>query len=488
MSSTRTNAETERPKPSRGPLGRLTRLREQQGGGMWASVGTTAVAKVFVMGVSGILGLFTTRLIIEHFGKDAYAQYGLLTSFPSLLPFADLGMAAVVINAVAAAEDVRSDRYLRNAITTAFRILIVAGAVIIAVGAVISFLGLWPTLLGSGLTAGGANAAFLCLAVFGVVLPMTVGQRIMVGLRRTGTQVASQAVVSPFMMLCVGGVILLGIPFGDYVSIFSYVANSLVSVICLLFAARLLAPQLGRAIKDIPRVRAVPGVKALHLAWPMLVQMIALPIAMQTDRLLLSHLTHGDELAQYNLSSQLFGMVLQAIAAGGVALWPIYAKARARRDVQSPVKPMLVFTGVGFAMAAVLAVISPWVAAFVSNGKIRLDTWLLIGFVVFVIVQAAKYPLGMYMTDKRGLKFQVWPILVMVPVNLGVSWWLIGVIGAGGPIIGSAITVFACQVLPNYIYVRRDLARRRRESASSATMQSASHEPAAPTSDTDNGE
>ena len=66
----------------------------------------------------------------------------------------------------------------------------------------------------------------------------------------------------------------------------------------------------------------------MNLAWPMLVQMIALPIAMQTHRLLLSHLTDGDELAQYNLCAQLFGMVLQAIAAGGVALWPIYARAR----------------------------------------------------------------------------------------------------------------------------------------------------------------
>ena len=38
------------------------------------------------MGISGILGLFTTRLIIEHFGKEAYAQYGLLNSFRACCP------------------------------------------------------------------------------------------------------------------------------------------------------------------------------------------------------------------------------------------------------------------------------------------------------------------------------------------------------------------------------------------------------------------
>lgn len=457
MSST---AQDQSKDSSPGERSRWRRRVQRVRGSVWASVGSTAVVKVMVMGVSGLLGLFTTRLIIEYFGTATYAQYGLLASFPSLLPFADLGMAAVVINAVASADDVRRDDYMRRAITTAFRILIVAGTVIALLGGLITLLGWWPILLGNGLTAGGANAALACLLVFGFVLPLTVGQRIMVGLRRTTTQVASQAVVSPFMFLCVGAVVIAGIPFGDYLSVFSYIANSLVSVICLIVAARLVSPQLGLAIRDIPRVRSVRGVKALDLAWPMLVQMIALPIAMQTDRLLLSHLTRGDELAQYNLSAQLFGLVLQAIAAGGVALWPIYARARATRDIRSPMKPMLLFTAAGLMLALGLAFLSGWIAWFVSDGKIRLDFWLVAGFVAFVVVQAAKYPLGMYMTDKKGLRFQVWPILVMVPANLGLSWWLIGVVGAGGPIIGSAVTVLLCQVLPNLIYVRRDLRRR----------------------------
>jgi hypothetical protein len=97
----------------------------------------------------------------------------------------------------------------------------------------------------------------------------------------------------------------------------------------------------------------------------------------------------------------------------------------------------------------------------VSAGAIVLDFWLVAGFVAFVGVQATKYPLGMYMTDKQGLRFQVLPILLMVPLNLGLSWWLIGVLGAGGPIIGSAVSVLCCQVLPNFWYVARDLKSRR---------------------------
>lgn len=436
-------------------------------------VGGPGVLKVFVMGISGIFGLFTSRLIIEHFGTDAYAQYGLLASFPTLLPFADLGIAAVVINAVAAADDPRSDRPTRNAITTAFRILVVAGVVLISIALLITLLGLWPTLLGEGLTAGGPLAAFACLAIFGVVLPLTVGQRVLVGLHRTGSQVAAQSVVAPFMFATVGLVVLLSLPLGDFLATLTYLGSALVSVICLVIAARAISPQITRAIKDIPKLRAVPNVAVLGLAWPNLVQMIALPIAMQTDRLLLSHVGSPGDLAQYNLASQLYGMVLQAIAAAGLALWPIYARARARGSIESPVKPMLVFTLAGLSIALVLALLSGWIADFISDGAIRLDFWLVAGFVVFVTLQATKYPLGMYMTDKKGLTFQVPPILVMVPLSLGLSWWLIGVVGAGGPIIGSAIAVLVCQVVPNFLYVRRDLKRRAREAATADAAASA---------------
>ncbi|WP_210600735.1 hypothetical protein, partial [Staphylococcus aureus] len=111
-------------------------------------------------------------------------------------------------------------------------------------------------------------------------------------------------------------------------------------------------------------------------------------------------------------------------------------------------------------LALLLALVSPWIASFVSAGQIVLDPWLVGGFVAFVVVQAAKYPLGMYMTDQRGLRFQVVPLLILVPVNLGLSWWLVGLVGAGGPIIGSAVSVLLCQVLPDLWYVSRDLKRR----------------------------
>jgi O-antigen/teichoic acid export membrane protein len=434
--------------------------------GTLRAVGPTAINKVLVMGLSGVLGLITSRLIIQNFGTDAYVQYGLLTTMPALLPFADLGIAAVVINAIAGSADPKNDPMVKRTITTALRILSISALTIVTVAITITVIGWWPAILGNGLISdGGPLVAGICLAIFGLALPLTIGQRILVGLRRNALQVATQTVVAPFMFLSIGALVLFAVPAGTELSIFSYIASALVSVICILIAARLLTPQVRSAIKEVPFRRRHPGVPAIGLAWPMLVQMIALPVAMQTDRLLLSHLTVGDELAQYNLASQLFGLVLQVIVAAGITLWPIYAKARSQSRVESPRRATLIFMGSGLLLAGLLALLSPYLAHFISNGAIVLDPWLVGGFVVFVGLQATKYPIGMYMTDKRGLTFQVLPILLMVPLNLGLSWWLIGIVGAGGPIIGSAISVLLCQVIPNLWYVSRDLKRRRQDTS-----------------------
>lgn len=416
------------------------------------------------MVVSGVLGLVTSRLIIGHFGTPAYAQYGLLTTLPNLLPFADLGIAAVVINAVAGSNDPRRDPFTRRTIVTAVRILLVSGTAIVGVAVAISLLGWWGPLLGEGLVQpGGDLAAFACMAVFGVALPLTVGQRILVGLKRTNQQVASQAVVAPFMLLTVGATVLLAVPAGNLLAVFSYLASALVSIICLWLAARALGPQLGRAFREVPKLRSVPSVPVLALAWPMLVQMVALPLAMQTQRILLSHLTGVDQLAQYNLASQLFGVILQTVAAAGLALWPIYAAARAQSRIESPLFVSLWFLAGGVLLAGAFAVVSPWVVEFVTGGSFALDGWLVAGYVAFVAVQAAKYPTGMYMTDERGLRFQVIPVILMVPLTLGLSWWLIAPLGAAGAVIAATVAVAVCQVGPNLWYVRRDLARRRRE-------------------------
>jgi len=441
--------------------------------GPWAAVGGTAGVKVVVLGLSGLLGIITSRMIITNFGEPAYAQYGLISALPNLLPFADLGIGAAVVNAIAESANPAKDALVRRTLTSALRILLVSGGLIAATSVVLGVTGAWPHILGEGVLPGAGTIAMVCLVIFGLALPLTVGQRTLVGLGRNPAQIATQALVAPFILVAVTITVAVDASDGSALPVYSYVAAALVSVLCFLIANKALSSGIVAAFRDVPRVQAVPGVRVMHVAGPMLVQMVALPIAMQTDRLLLSHLATTSELAQYNLASQFFGIVLQTIAAAGVALWPIFARDRSTATVRSPFSMAWVFAGASVAVAGLLCAVLPWLTEFVSGGEIVLGPALVISFVAFVAVQGAKYPLGMYMTDARGLRFQVPPILVLVPLNLGLSWWLVEPLGAAGPVIGSTVAVLVCQVIPNVWYVRRDL-RRRRDAAEAASGPGAS--------------
>lgn len=438
----------------------MTSTRTRPPGSTLRTIGASAVAKIVVLGLSGVLAVLTTRLIIGDFGIDAYAQYGLLTSMALLLPFADLGMSAAVINAVAGSDSPRTDPRVRRTLVSALRILLAATGVITLVAIGLTAFDSWPWLLGEGLLDGGGTAAFVCLVVFGATLPLGVGQRILTGLGRNHTQIIAGSLAAPFVLIAVFLISRSG-GGGNYLAVVSYLASALVAAVCLCLASRAIRPQVRAAVVDVPRLRSERGLEVMNVAWPMLAQMLALPVALQTDRLLLSHLSGVSDLAQYNLAAQLFGLILQTIGAAGIALWPIFARARSSSVVHSPLPLAAAFLIGGLGLAAVLALVLPVVTPIVSDGRISLDPALVIGFVVFVGAQAAKYPLGMYMTDVPGLRFQVLPIVLMVPLNLAISWLLIGPLGAAGPIIGSAVAVTACQVGPNLWYVVRDMNRRR---------------------------
>lgn len=436
--------------------------------GAYASVGRSAVSKLLVMLVSGAISVLTVRLVITHFGVDAYAQYGLLVSLAALLPFADLGLASVVINAVSGSDDPDSDDAVHRTLVSALRLVLVSAAVIAGVAVLLGVTGAWPVLLGSGLLAGsGPAAATLCLVVYAATIPLAVGQRVLTALGLNHLQILTQGLAAPLFMASVVVLVVTGAPAGGYLAVFSYLGGAAIAAVGALLAVRRLPRTRRRVLQDLLHPRRAPGVPVFSTAWPMLVQMVALPVAMQTDRLLISHLATTSELAEYNLALALYGIVLQTISAAGVALWPVFARARSASDVQSPAGLVAAFAAAGAVCAVGLTLLAPWAAHLLSDGKIAISPVTAWTFAAFVVVQAAKYPLGMYLTDPAGLRAQVLPILAMVPLNLGLSWWLVGPLGAAGPVLGSVVSVLLCQVLPCALLVRRDL-RRRRSSSSSA--------------------
>jgi O-antigen/teichoic acid export membrane protein len=339
-------------------------------------------------------------------------------------------------------------------------VLLCAGTVLLLVDIVITATGLWPTLMGESLIPGtGPVAAAAVLGLIAVTMPIAFGQRVLTGLGKNHLSVALFGLQTPVVLVALLCIIRFDWGSGSYLPVIPYLVVFSLSIAATFVAARMIHPTIGSAFRDVPRVRSVSGGRVLNVAWPMLIQMIALPIAMQSDRLILSHVSTTSNLAEYNLASQMYLPVWQVVTAAGVALWPIFARARAegtsRRN--SPMPLSLGFAGAAAAVCLFIAVISPWLATVASDGEIKISRGLLLAFSVFMVCQAAKYPLGMFMTDAPGLRYQAFMVLCMLPINLGISIVLAKKLGAVGPIIGSTIGVFLFQVCANFFYVRRNL-------------------------------
>lgn len=431
----------------------------------WVSVGRSAGARVLVLPVSAILGIINTRLIISHFGEAAFAQYGLLVGIGALLPFADLGMTAAIINAVGQSDDPSRDPTVGRLLTTALRVLAGSCVALLAVCLVITATGSWRRLLGEGLMPhSGPIAAALCLVVIALTMLVAFGQRVLVGLGKNHVSIALLGLQTPVVLLAVLIIIAVDAPLGAYVAVVAYAATFVISAVACYVASRMIHPTVGIAMRDAPRVRTVRGGRVFDVAWPMLVQMIALPIAMQTDRIVLSHVSDLTNLAQYNLAWQIFTPVWAVTNAAGGALWPIFARARAKPGSASasPMSLSLAFGGAAIVVCAGLAVATPWLTSAASGDTIHLGAMLIVTFSIFMVFQALKYPLGMYMTDARGLRFQALMVVILVPMNLGLSLPLAARWGAVGPVVGSTVSVFFCQVVPNWLYVRNDIRIRQR--------------------------
>ena len=337
---------------------------------LWSSVIRSAGVKILVLPVSAILGIVNVRLIIENYGPDAFAQYGLLVALGALLPFADLGISAAVMNVVGASENPHRDERVRLLLVSTIRILIGSCAVLLTLTAVITVLGWWPAILGDALDpVTGPTTAALCLATIAVSLLFGFSQRILAGVGRNDMSIGLLGLQTPIVLVMLIVITQTDSPIGPYIAVIPYLATLLIQMVATLIANRYVSPTLIGALRDVPRLRTVRGGRVFDVAWPMMIQMVALPVAMQTDRIVLSHVSTPDQVADYNLAAQMFTPVWAVVSAAGFALWPIFAKQRARQEGSSPVPISLVFGAAAAVVSLGIALVSPWLAQLASDGR-----------------------------------------------------------------------------------------------------------------------
>ena len=419
-------------------------------------------ARALTMVIALVCGIITTRLVIGEAGVDYFALYSLLVTMPSLLAFTDLGSGAVIVNSVATSDDYRKDETLRYQLTSVGRILLMFAATTMVVNTVLLLTGGWSVIFGSaGALPNAGLAAFVCLTIFSLGVPIGIWVRIMLGLRRNHIVILLQGLISPSTLLGVWLLLQLdGQAAFSFLAVSSYIASFIVSVLGLLLTTRSTKPLVPSAAAMLLHPRRHPGVRVMDVGLPMLAQLVSYPIAVSTQRYVLAQWGTHSDVAEYGVAGQVFFALGGLVSAAGVALWPLFAQRRHRGELnRGPFPLAALFAGSIALAAAFIWFIGPWLFGFITDGELQVGGGTILAFGLMISMTAAVYPLGMFIMDKPGIRFQVIPTLAMAAVSLALSIVLTPVLGVMGPPLGNAIALFTCQVIPFSIYIIRNRER-----------------------------
>jgi O-antigen/teichoic acid export membrane protein len=408
-------------------------------------VGLSTGARLLGLPISLAASLGSTYLILNSYDADAFATFGLLISLASILPFADLGLGAKIVNTVA--DESSSRQHKLNVIWKIQRLLFGTGAVGIGTALALQVSNSWPSALGTSLTSGETTSATISLALFSLTVPLGVGQRVLLAINKNHLTLLIQAGQPALMLLLIYMSSTFSLPAALLAPAF-YLANLVTASVTYVAADKASSGLLFAAARaHVPTTE-----KIWSTAIPMVVVMVCLPLAIQGHRLVLSHALGPTAVAQYQLAGQFFNPVWAAVSVAGTTLWPHFASNRRLTvgGVLRPAAAVLLLAVVGATVAGTAA----WtLGPILAQGLVRTDPQLILALAAMIIAQGAQIVLGIALTDPSGLRVQAVASVLLLSSVLPLGYVLAPVVGSWTVPAITALGIVVFQVVPNVIVI-----------------------------------
>lgn len=419
-------------------------------GTLFRIVGTPAVA---------LIGLANTALIVRQTGEAVFGLVSLVTTFSLLLPFADLGIGAVVTTACSRSSYLSRDRLAVNTIRRAVRVLGMVAAGIVGLALVLMATNSWAMLLGSSSGSADRYAITAATILFALGIPAGIGIRILVGIDRNHIAVLLTMVNSLFTLASTCILYLLGVPPIWYAvsGAAGVLAGSLIASVVAFRASGLsVRTILEPPDEDHRRTKLLAGSLWIFVA------SVGLPLGLQSHRIILSHVSSPEELSKYALMAQVYAICWMVFSTAGVALWPVFVKRRA--DPKATMKLLLAAAGIFAIVAAMaglgMAILGPWATGVLSGDKLVATHAIAVAFAALLVVQCLHLPAGVMLTTPREARFQSFCITGMAIISIVLGIWLGSRYGGVGVVIAATIAVLVAQLIPDVIWIPKLLRER----------------------------
>lgn len=413
-----------------------------------------AIARLASFVPVAIATFATSHLVIAEFGIPAFNGYALALSLMFLIPLNDLGVGTAVAAAFASHDP--GDEERDRVVLTASRVVAGSSVAVVVVSLAISAIGWWDDILGPASFAGRLFG--VSMAVYALSFVPALGQSMLLGVHKNHVTVLVQTLFTPIMFVGVLLLVVLDVD-GRWLVVVPAVSLVAVNVLTSAVAARMAAFSWATMLRRLPSPARHPGTRIRGIAGPRLIISITVPLALASDRVILSQFSTGEAVASYSIAMQIFGPVLALIGAAAQPLWPIFVAAkRGRADAPNLPKVVALFVLAAAALAAVLVVVAGPIGSAVSADEVDLGLLLPVAGGLVVVVTAVTFPMSAALTTPAELRFAAGLAVVALPVNLGTSAVLASHIGAPGPLLATAGVGLFVQALPAALYLRRHAA------------------------------
>ncbi|MGV9800990.1 lipopolysaccharide biosynthesis protein [Mycobacterium sp. NPDC003449] len=405
-----------------------------------------------------LVGLVNTALIVRQTGETVFGVVSLITTLTLLIPFADLGIGAVVTSACSRPGRLCEDHEAVATVQRGLRMLILVAAGLMLTSMVVMAADGWHSVIGARTGPDDRLAVTVATCLIAVGIPAGIGIRIIIGLNMNPLAVLlsmTNAVFALMITVTLKTVGAAGIwyavsgPFG------ALAGNCMATVLALRLSG------LRWSAFSSPRAE-YRNARLLRGSLWMFVLSIGLPLGLQSHRLILSHVSTPDELSRYALTAQIFAVVWMVFDTAGMALWPVFVKRRPDPDASMRLwlKSVTVFGTLSVAAGIGIVALAPWATSLLSGGQVVATRALALAFAVLLIVECVHLPGGVMLTMPMEARWQSSCITVMGVTTVLLGTWWAGRWGGAGVIAAAVVAMIIAQVIPDFVWSPRLLRRR----------------------------
>lgn len=422
----------------------LTKAKEIDLGGM-------ALTRLCTLIASLGANIFVIAVLARQHGAETYAAYALIASLVNLLPFADLGLGASVVNATAdRASGALSARAFQTTVSRVRDYMLIVTLILIPLVLWGVASGQFTGLLGNlqqepGITLG-AGYTLLCIALS---IPLGIGARVLQGHGRM-LDVVRLGFINP------------GVQMAIYIPLFfsaapasfyffgpgtAYFLNALVGFVVARRKFQLRTAWPFVALFDLKDRSSNPW----QTAAPFLLISVGMAAGFQSHRLLLSNVGSASHVAEYSVVAQFLGPLIAITGVVGQNLWSRYRGQLNRNELEVTAfrLHLILFAIIGLGFALAFTLIMPIAARLLTGSSVTPTTTLVIGAGAYLLVYSLHQPSAMLLTDPRALWFQAACVVAVAATTVLTTVWSVPILGSAAPYICMAGSMLLIQVLPS---------------------------------------